>query len=170
MLPPAIKARKFAAVAIASLATAACASLANRPTADMVAAELSKSRKIVQVRVSGSSAALANQLEAKGKLCTGSDVRASSVASSGTGYVRVSSTVRQRIDRGSGTDGSLWLALRMDGILHAVAFGVSLQASADGRIDAKAFPADSRKVPEITAAIESGNLFCMWRDFSYPYD
>ncbi|WP_386069927.1 hypothetical protein ACFJIW_05990 [Tahibacter sp. UC22_41] len=78
--------------------------------------------------------------------------------------------MRQSLERGETSDGRTWLALRMDGAIHAVAVGVALQQSAAGEVRAEVFPSDSRKADKIRAAVSSGELFCQWRQFDYPYD
>jgi hypothetical protein len=85
------------------------------------------------------------------------------------GIVTVSPTIHQRLERGE-TNGSPWVALRMDSSLHLVAFGVLLEQKDAEHVEAKVFPADAKKVAAIAAGLESGTLFCDWRELNYPYD
>lgn len=154
-----------------SASLCACASLSNRPTAEKVVAGLGKPRQVVPVVVEGNVAELAERLYEKGRSCTSDTVRSSGMAPTGSGgFVAVSSSIRQSLERGELKDGRTWLALRMDGLIHAVALGVTLRQFATGEVRAEVFPSDSRKAEKIRAAVSSGELFCQWRQFDYPYD
>lgn len=162
---------RIALLTLSSLALAACAGMSDRPTADIVASKLAKPRQVVRIDLPGTVATIAGRLETTGKPCTASTIRASGDMPSGSGgIVSISPTIRQNLERGVTNDGGVWLALRMDSSLHLVAFGVLLEQKDAERVEAKVFPADSQKVPAITAALESGMLFCAWRELNYPYD
>jgi hypothetical protein len=160
-----------ALLALSSLTLAACAGMSNRPTAEIVASKLAKPRQVVHVELPGTVTEIADRLETAGKTCTAPTIRGSGDMPSGSGgVVSVSPTIHQNLERGMTNDGGLWLALRMDSSLHLVAYGVQLDQKEPDRVAVKVFPADAQKVATITAALESGTLFCEWRDLTYPYD
>jgi hypothetical protein len=162
---------RFALLVLTSLTLTACAGMTNRPTEEIIASKLAKPRQVVSVALQGTTAEIASRLETKGQTCTAPTLRASGDMPSGSGgIVTVSQTIHQRLERGAMADGSPWVALRMDSSLHLVAFGVLLEQKDAEHVEAKIFPADAKKVAAITAGLESGTLFCEWRELNYPYD
>ncbi len=154
-----------------STSLAACSKLSNRPTAEKIVTGLGKQRQVVPVVVDGEVSELADRLYEKGRACTSEAVRSSGMAPTGSGgFISVSPSIRQSLERGEMKDGRTWLALRMDGLIHAVAVGVALRQSAPGEVEAEVFPSDRHKAGKIRDAVSSGELFCQWRQFDYPYD
>lgn len=148
-----------------------CASLKNRPTTEMVDSLLRTERKVVTVTLTDSEEALVQRMTQRAAACVESVVSSSGVAPAGPAtFVPVRASMRQRLEEGRGADGGLWLALRMDGLIHGVAFGLHLRPLQDVGVEIKAFPADRRKPERIKELIASGEIFCSWREVSYPYD
>lgn len=158
-------------VALCALTLTSCASMSNRPTDEIVASIRQKERKVVRIAVPGTLAETIARLEQKAGACTSPTIKSSGSMPSGSGgVVTVSQTIRQRLDKGTTADGETWLALRMDSVLHMVAFAVAIRQVDAATLEVSAFPADARKPGAIRQSVESGTLFCDWRDFSYPYD
>jgi hypothetical protein len=165
---------RFAGMALALLLVslaAGCASMSNRPTSDMVGEMIKQERKVLTLNSSIAPERLVDEMERFARVCIGGDINTSGIATAGPGiYVPVSTTIHQRVDRGVAADGSLWIALRMDSLLHVIAYGVHLRTLDDGTTEAKVFPADRRKADEIKQLLEGGGLFCHWKRLNYPYD
>lgn len=158
-------------VALGALALTSCASMSDRPTDEIIASIRQKERKVVRIAVPGTVEETIARLEQKASACTPATIRSSGSMPSGSGgLVSVSPTIRQHLERGTAAAGETWLALRMDGVLHMVAFAVVIRQMDPATLEVSAFPADARKPKAIRQSVESGTLFCDWRDFSYPYD
>lgn len=154
---------------VAAFTVSGCASMANRPTQQLVEAELSKERKVVTFTSDRSVAELENQIVKSG--CGPGKVSQSGVYGAGPGvYVPVSSSSTFTVDRGSFSDGTRWVALRNDGVMHMVASGVVLSGRDDGGSSVRVLAADARKVDLIRRYVEDGTVFCHWREFGYLYD
>ncbi len=165
---------RFLGMAIPSLLVllaAGCASMSNRPTSVMVGEMIKQERKVLILHSNIAPERLADEMERFARVCIGVEINVSSIATAGQGiYVPVSTTIHQRVDRGVEPDGSVWMALRMDSLLHGIAYGVHLRTLDDGTTEARIFPADRRKADEIKQLLEGGGLFCHWKRLNYPYD
>lgn len=158
-------------VALSAFSLTSCASMSDRPTDEIIASIRQKERKVVRIAVPGTVEETIARLEQKAGACTPATIRSSGSMPSGSGgLVTVTSTIRQRLERGTTAAGETWLALRMDSVLHMVAFAVAIRQVDAATLEVSAFPADARKPDAIRQSVESGTLFCDWRDFSYPYD
>lgn len=158
-------------VALSAVMLTSCASMSDRPTDEIIASIRQKERKVVRIAVPGTVEETIARLEQKASACTPATVRSSGSMPSGSGgLVTVSPTIRQRLEKGTTAAGETWLALRMDSLLHMVAFAVAIRQVDPATLEVSAFPADARKPDAIRQSVESGTLFCDWRDFSYPYD
>lgn len=148
-----------------------CVSFSNRPTDVMVKSLLDTERKVVTITLADSAEAIKQKITQRAAGCVEGVLKSSGVVPAGPGVlVPVSSTMYQQLEQGRDADGGHWLALRMDGLIHAVAFGLRLQSQEDGSVEIKAFPADRRKADRIKELVASGEILCAWREVSYPYD
>lgn len=148
-----------------------CASFSNRPTSVMVQSLLATERKVVTFTLAGAPKAIEQRIIQRASACVEGVLKSSGVVPAGPGVlVPVSSSMHQRLEEGTDADGSRWLALRMDGLIHAVAFGLRLRSQDVDSVEIKAFPADHRKPGRIKELVASGEIFCAWREVSYPYD
>lgn len=158
-------------VFVSLVVTSGCASFSDRPTDEKVQSLLATERKVVTFTLAGSQAAIEQRITERAAGCVEGVLKPSGDMPSGSGgVVSVSSTMHQRLEQGTDADGGHWLALRMDGLIHAVAFGLRLKTLDDETVEIKAFPADSRKPDRIKELVASGEILCSWREVSYPYD
>lgn len=153
---------------VVSFFIAGCAGMVNRSSVDLVSSELSKTRKIVSFESHLSPDSIQERIRASG--CGERVAATSSIAPVGAGlYVPINSRVVFSVDQGDYQDGRKWSVLRVDGTVHSVASGVVLTQTPYGSL-VQVLAADKRKVEDIRSKVESGTIFCHWRDFDYPYD
>jgi hypothetical protein len=160
---------RLVALIFALSALAGCATLTDSPTQNLVDRELQKTKKLVQFSSSLAPTAIRDRTIASG--CGAGQVTSSSLAAPAPGlYVPIVSKNTFTVQEGSWPDGSLWVVLRMDGVIHVIPSGMKLAPSPTGGAEVTVMAADIRKLATIQQRVEEGKLFCHWREFDYPYD
>jgi hypothetical protein len=160
---------RLVALIFALSALTGCVTFTDGPTQNLVDRELQKTKKLVQFSSPLTPAAIRDRTVASG--CGPGQVTTSGLAAPAPGlYVPVVSKNDFTVQEGSWPDGSLWVVLRMDGMIHAIPSGMKLAPSATGGAEVTVMAADIRKLATIQQRVEEGTLFCHWREFDYPYD
>jgi hypothetical protein len=158
--------RVTALVLVAALS--GCVTLADRSTEEMVELQLRREKKLVEFISVLPPAELTRLAVASG---CGKDQRTlTTVSPVGGSMVGVSSTYDYTLEVGDRADGSSWVAVRTDGVFHGTPMGYKLVPDSSGGSRVTVYAADRRKLEAIRQGVESGNLLCDWRSFSYPYD
>ena len=152
-----------------ALLLSGCISYSDKPTQLMVDQQLQKTKKLV----SFSSDIAAHELTNRAlKSSCGSESKTFSTVSAipGVGHIGVANKYDYSVDHGTWPDGTMWVALRTDGMFHGTPMGYRLSPTASGGTDVVVYAADKRKLGEIKERVEAGSLFCEWGKYSYPYD
>jgi hypothetical protein len=154
---------------LACVGLCGCAIYSNGPTESLVHRELLKTKKLVTFSSDFSPSRI--RAETIGSGC-GTEVRTdSAVTSAGPGiYLPIISKNSFSVQEGNDADGSIWVVLRMDGMIHAIPSGIKLVPTVSGGSEVTVMAADIRKVEIIKKYVEEGTVFCHWREFDYPYD
>lgn len=144
-----------------------CVSLADKPTQLMVDQQLLKTKKLVTFH--SSIAALELESRALEGACGTESKTFIMLQPTGSGLVGVTSKYDYSVDHGMWPDGTMWVALRTDGLFHGTPIGYRLRPTPEGT-DVTVYAADKRKTQAIKEQVEAGSLFCNWEKYSYPYD
>jgi hypothetical protein len=150
-----------------ALLLSGCISYTDKPTQLMVDQQLRKTKKLVSFH--SNIAALELKSRALNRNCGTESKTLTTLQPTGSGFVGVTSKYDYSVDHGVWRDGTMWVALRTDGLFHGTPIGYRLSPAPEGT-DVTVYAADKRKNQEIKEQVEAGSLFCDWGKYSYPYD
>ena len=146
-----------------------CATFSDGPTQSLVDRELLKTKKLVTFSSDLPASVIRDETLKSG---CGAEIRTDSLLTMPAPglFVPAMSKNEFSVQEGVGTDGSIWVDLRMDGMIHAISSGIKLVSTSAGGSTVTVMAADKRKVEIIKKYVEEGTVFCHWREFDYPYD
>jgi hypothetical protein len=145
-----------------------CADLQNRPTSILIRASLAKPKQTIVLDSRKTPSELIALLT-QGDCASGLRTTSGTAVVGANSYAPVRSSVYFSLENGKNADGSVWIGLRMDGMIHVLAAGMELRPN-NGGTQITVTKIDKTKSASIQREIEAGSYFCDWRSYDYPYD